>query len=149
MQQWAHTAKGLHFEAITTTYAFCEGARLSRPMLTLRGEPAQFVFDRGQLGGPTGLLAFVVSASAGDREGLEAAVVAQANTQLKLAVQPIQTIVEKRATFACTPGLMRPGASIAPGLSACGDYCDGPYPATLEGAVRSARSAVTLVASRG
>lgn len=26
---------------------------------------------------------------------------------------------------------------IAPGLWACGDYIDGPYPATLEGAVRS------------
>ena len=25
----------------------------------------------------------------------------------------------------------------APGLLVCGDYIDGPYPATLEGAVRS------------
>ena len=29
---------------------------------------------------------------------------------------------------------------IAPGLLACGDYVDGPYPATLEGAVRSAQA---------
>ncbi|MEZ5719063.1 MAG: FAD-dependent oxidoreductase [Burkholderiaceae bacterium] len=35
------------------------------------------------------------------------------------------------------PGLQRPGACIAPGLQACGDYIAGPYPATLEGAVRS------------
>jgi predicted NAD/FAD-dependent oxidoreductase len=49
----------------------------------------------------------------------------------------LQTVVEKRATFACTPGLQRPGQRIAPGLLACGDYLDGPYPATLEGAVRS------------
>ena len=48
-----------------------------------------------------------------------------------------RTIVEKRATFACTPGLARPAATIAPGLLAAGDYIDGPYPATLEGAVRS------------
>jgi hydroxysqualene dehydroxylase len=52
-------------------------------------------------------------------------------------VQPLQTVVEKRATFACVPGLRRPPARIAAGLWACGDYIEGPYPATLEGAVRS------------
>jgi hypothetical protein len=57
-------------------------------------------------------------------------------------LQAVQTIVEKRATFACTPGLQRPGGLIAPGLLVCGDYIDGPYPATLEGAVRSAQQAV-------
>jgi predicted NAD/FAD-dependent oxidoreductase len=53
----------------------------------------------------------------------------------------IQTVVEKRATFACTPGLVRPPQHIAPGLLACGDYVAGPYPATLEGAVRSGLAA--------
>jgi len=53
----------------------------------------------------------------------------------------VLTVVEKRATFACTPGLQRPAQDIAPGLLACGDYVDGPYPATLEGAVRSGISA--------
>jgi predicted NAD/FAD-dependent oxidoreductase len=52
-------------------------------------------------------------------------------------VQVLQTVVEKRATFACTPALQRPPSAIAPGLWACGDYVQGPYPATLEGAVRS------------
>ncbi|MEY4344405.1 MAG: hypothetical protein RL032_237, partial [Pseudomonadota bacterium] len=47
------------------------------------------------------------------------------------------TVVEKRATFACTPALVRPPMHIAPGLLACGDYIVGPYPATLEGAVRN------------
>jgi len=46
-------------------------------------------------------------------------------------------VVEKHATFACTPGLLRPAQVVAPGLLAAGDYVDGPYPATLEGAVRS------------
>jgi hydroxysqualene dehydroxylase len=58
-------------------------------------------------------------------------------------VQPIQTITEKRATFACTPGLQRPRAELAPGLLAAGDYIEGPYPATLEGAVRSGWAAGT------
>ena len=150
MRAWADTATPLAFEAITTVYAWAPNATLPHPMLTLRscdaspGQtafPAQFVFDRGQLGGPPGLLAFVISASSGDRETLQAQVLAQAQTQLGLHLQAIQTVVEKRATFACTPGLQRPPSFIAPGLVACGDYVAGPYPATLEGAVRSGVSA--------
>ena len=146
MQAWADTADQLAFEAITTVYAWAPNVTLPHPMLTLRSRdaspsqtvfPAQFVFDRGQLGGPPGLLAFVASASSGDRETLQAQVLAQAQTQLGFNLQAIQTVVEKRATFACTPGLQRPASLIAPGLVACGDYVAGPYPATLEGAVRS------------
>jgi len=150
LQAWADTAARLRFEAITTVYALARrpdhsGAAaplLPRPMLALRPgaqQPAQFVFDRGQLAGAdqAGLLAFVISASAGEREALQAQVVAQAQAQLGLQVEPLQTIVEKRATFACTPGLMRPAMAIAPGLHAAGDHVAGPYPATLEGAVRS------------
>jgi hydroxysqualene dehydroxylase len=140
MRTWAATAQTLQFEAIATVYTHGTGARLSHPILALRSDatsPAQFVFDRGQLGGPQGLLAFVVSASQGDRDTLQNQVLAQAQAQLGLALTPLQTVVEKRATFACTPGLVRPSQAIAPGLWACGDYLDGPYPATLEGAVRS------------
>jgi predicted NAD/FAD-dependent oxidoreductase len=53
----------------------------------------------------------------------------------------VHLAAERRATFACTPGLQRPPASIASGLVAAGDYLEGPYPATLEGAVRSGLSA--------
>ena len=137
---WLAQTHALEFEAIATVYATSE-ARLHQSMLSLRSDaqnPAQFVFDRGQLGGPAGLLAFVASASQGDRQALQDAVIAQGRTQLGLpGLQPLRTVIEKRATFACTPGLQRPGQCIAPGLAACGDYVDGPYPATLEGAVRS------------
>lgn len=150
LQSWAATAQALRFEAIATVYAHAANARLSQPMLALRSDatyPAQFVFDRGQLGGQSGgvqgLLAFVVSASEGDRDTLQTQVLAQAQAQLGLALTPLQTVVEKRATFACTPGLVRPAQSIAPGLWACGDYVDGPYPATLEGAVRSGVAAAS------
>jgi predicted NAD/FAD-dependent oxidoreductase len=57
----------------------------------------------------------------------------------------VQTVVEKRATFACTPGLVRPATKIAPGLQACGDYTEGPYPATLEGAVLSGLAAANAL----
>ncbi len=119
-------------------------AGLPRPMLALRCDaqnPAQFVFDRGQLGGPAGLLAFVISASTGERDALQALVLAQARTQLGLELRPVQTLTDRRATFACTPGLQRPSAELAPGLLGAGDYIDGPYPATLEGAVRSGLAA--------
>ena len=78
----------------------------------------------------------VVSASEGGRETLEMLVTAQA-LELGWKVQPLQTVVEKRATFACVPGLVRPPMAVAPRMWACGDYVEGPYPATLEGAVRS------------
>ena len=146
---WLQTASQLSHEAITTVYAWGHMATLARPMLALRSAgqaaqptaPAQFVFDRGQLGGPAGLLAFVISASTGERDELQAQVISQAKNQLRLTLQPVQTVVEKRATFACTPDLRRPPLTIAPGLLAAGDYVDGPYPATLEGAVRSGLAA--------
>ncbi|MBA4327049.1 MAG: desaturase [Polaromonas sp.] len=150
-QTWTDRARALQFEAITTVYVWSPGTRLAQPMLALtagapEGEaPAQFVFDRARLGGPDGLLAFVVSASQGDSAALAQRVLMQARQQLGLAApQIVQTIVEKRATFACLPGLLRPAAHIAPGLLACGDYVDGPYPATLEGAVRSGLQAARI-----
>lgn len=150
-ESWTAHARALQFEAITTAYVLSPGTRLAQAMLALRasepeGEaPAQFVFDRGQLGGPQGLLAFVVSASQGDSAALAQRVLTQARQQLGLAApQIVQTIVEKRATFACLPGLLRPAAQVAPGLLACGDYVQGPYPATLEGAVRSGLQAARL-----
>jgi hydroxysqualene dehydroxylase len=150
---WQNTVNALRHKAITTVYAYAKGARLSQPMLALRSDapnlrknPAQFVFDRGQLGGEAGLFAFVVSASQGERLDLQRQVIEQGKTQLNLPdLHPIQTIIEKRATFACTPGLQRPANQIAPGLLVCGDYVAGPYPATLEGAVRSAQQAVKLI----
>ena len=148
MQRWCSVAQGLHFEAIATVYAWSADASLAAPMLSLRSDtmsPAQFVFDRGQLGGPAGLLAFVVSASNTDRATLQTHVLAQAQAQLGLCLQPVQTIVEKRATFACAPALLRPAQHIAPGLLACGDYVAGPYPATLEGAVRSGVAALAAL----
>ncbi len=151
LANWALSAHALHFTAITTVYAWAPGARLSAPMLALRAEPdthaapAQFVFDRGQLNpDDTGVLAFVVSASSGERDELQARVLQQGQRQLGMALQPLITVVEKRATFACTPGLERPGALVAPGLFAAGDYVQGPYPATLEAAVRSGMAAARL-----
>ena len=146
LQRWRATAQALRFEAITTVYAYASGARLNQPMLALRSDaanPAQFAFDRGLLDGPAGLIALVVSASAGELAAIESQVLSQARAQLGLELQVLRSVTEKRATFACTAGLLRPAMDIAPGLRASGDYVQGPYPATLEGAVRSGLNAVT------
>ncbi len=142
---WAQVADALHFEAITTVYATAPkdsaAAKLPCPMLALSSsetEPAQFVFDRGALTGQQGLLAFVVSASQGDANTLEQQVIQQGRKQLGMPnLQALQTIVDKRATFACTPSLQRPSMKLTEQVLICGDYVEGPYPSTIEGAVRS------------
>lgn len=153
---WAERAKAFAHEPIVTVYAASAGTHLPRPMLQLASDttsrPAQFVFDRGALGGPAGLLAFVVSGARPWVErgiaATEAAVVAQASAALSGLLQaPLvvaRTVVEKRATFRCVPNLDRPPAAIASGLIAAGDYVEGPYPSTLEGAVRSGVAAAAL-----
>jgi predicted NAD/FAD-binding protein len=145
LQRWLRPAQNLKHAAIATVYAHAEGLVLPAHMLALPSSPqmpAQFVFDRGQLGGPPGLMAFVVSAALGSHDAVEEQVLAQGQQQLEhllggQRLVAVQTVVEKRATLACTPKLARPPQRIAPGLLACGDYLYAPYPSTLEGAVRS------------
>lgn len=145
---WAALAAALRYEPIVTVYARSAGCTLPQSLIALHADaerPAQFVFDRGRLGGEPGMLAFVISGASSWVErgtaATEAATLAQANAELarflRAPLVVVRTIVEKRATFACTPGLARPPMNVAGGLFACGDYLDGPYPATLEGAVRS------------
>jgi len=148
--QWAEQCAALTHTAIATVYLHCKDESftgLSQPMVALHSgpdAPAQFVFDKGALSGQKGLLAAVVSACATERDELTAQVHAQAIEQLGLhQLEVIQTVVEKRATLACTPRLDRPEPFVAAGLWACGDYIRGPYPSTLEGAVRSGQQVVT------
>lgn len=153
---WAERAEALRYEPIVTVYADSPGTRLPAPMVSLpcdAANPAQYVFDHGWLGGPAGRLAFVISgARPWIERGLaatEAAVLAQARRALgahwAAGARPVRTMAEKRATFRCTPGLHRPPAAVLPGLWAAGDHVEGPYPATLEGAVRAGRSAAQAV----
>ncbi|WP_028102773.1 hydroxysqualene dehydroxylase HpnE [Pseudoduganella violaceinigra] len=140
-------------EPITTCYLqYAAGTRLAIPFYALLDEPAsarwgQFVFDRGQLDAKQdGLFAVVISASGEaanlPQDALAAAIAAQLAADLgrpELANPSwFKVITEKRATYACTPGLLRPANKTAlPGLVLAGDYTAGDYPATLEMAVRS------------
>jgi hydroxysqualene dehydroxylase len=154
---WSAQAQALQYEPIITVYLQCPGARLLAPMVALQEgpqAPAQFVFDHGALGATPGLFAFVISGarlwSDAGLHATEAAVLAQAASAFGPGTWPqpptvLRAMTEKRATFACTPGLLRPSGHVAPGLSAAGDYVAGPYPATLEGAVRSGEAAVATI----
>lgn len=151
------SASTFSYEPITTCYLQYENTvKLDRAFYALLDNPAQehwaqFVFDRGQLhADQQGLLAAVVSAS-GSSSALShdqlaqhiATQLAQQMQRPELA-QPLwhQVITEKRATFACTPGLMRPDNNTGvAGLVIAGDYTASDYPATLESAVRSGNAA--------
>lgn len=148
--EWAHQCSALPYTAIATVYLNCRDENftgLSQTIVALRSspkEPAQFVFDKGAFCGQKGLLAAVVSACGTERAELTAQVQAQVSEQLGLhTLEVIQTVVEKRATLACIPMIDRPEAFVASGLWACGDYIRGPYPSTLEGAVRSGQQVIT------
>ncbi|MDI9333586.1 MAG: FAD-dependent oxidoreductase [Cytophagales bacterium] len=136
---WAASVERLLYRAIATVYAQAPADfELPKPMLALPSDaehPAQFVFARREA---SGLLAFVVSDAKGERETLEQRVLAQGEAKLGVALRAVSTIVEKRATLACTAPTKRPAKLVLAGLSVVGDYVDGPYPSTLEGAVRSA-----------
>lgn len=157
--EWATLADGLRHQSILTSYVHCEGARLRRhPMARLDGGPAQFAFDHGWLSGEPGLFAFVASAAdpwmAQGLEGAEEAILRQAGELFRTCAaasmpQLVHSVCERRATFACTAGLRRPPAAVAHGLWAAADYVAGPYPATLEGAVRSGTAAARAAAGLG
>lgn len=143
----------------TLTVRLAAPYRLPQPMMMLfddlaQGHDGQWVFDRGALLGldaAHGELAIVVSAAELLGERARTQIILDLTRQLaeqlarnpkRLAPLPevvaAELIVEKRATFAATPGLQRPGNGTPwPSLMLAGDWTDTGYPATLEGAVRS------------
>jgi squalene-associated FAD-dependent desaturase len=148
----------LRWQPITTVYLdFGPALRLKAPMLALSesiefGHFGQWVFDKGQLGGPQGLLAVVISAQGPHQDlgqdALGRAVAEQLRIQLGLSqtASAMRVISEKRATFACLPGLSRPKQRTAAArLVLAGDHTESPYPATLETAIASGRTAADLV----
>lgn len=154
------------YEPIATCYLQYDASlRLPLPFCALLDAPnegrfGQFVFDRGQIdANQAGLLAVVISAAGAaaalDQDALARACAVQLGAAFPglglEAPQWSRVITEKRATFACTPGLVRPAnATALPGLVLAGDYTagdekSGDYPATLESAVRSGQAAASII----
>ncbi len=149
------------YEPITTCYLqYSPGTRLEQPLFALNDDAesacwGQFVFDRGWLDSrQAGLLAVVISAStqaiASGQEALAKAISSQLAAAFQQAhlAQPLwsRVISEKRATFSCTPALLRPSEKTEfPHLVVAGDYLESDYPATLESATCSGVKAARLL----
>jgi hydroxysqualene dehydroxylase len=157
---WSQTAAAITHEPIVTVVLQSRGTRLPAPMVALPADaqaPAQFAFDLGAFDAQRdGLFTLV---SSGARTWVERGLDVTAQASLAQALQSfatamwcepprvLHTVAERRATFVCSPGLMRPPTRVAQRLVAAGDYVAGPYPSTIEGAVRSAHTAVAALAS--
>jgi squalene-associated FAD-dependent desaturase len=125
---------------------------LPAPMIGLTGSLAHWAFDRGKLCAQPGMVGVVISGDgpheALSHDALAARVHAELSARWPALPAPRwhRVIAEKRATFACVPGLARPpNRTPVPGFFLAGDYTDPEYPATLESAVRSGVAAARLV----
>lgn len=141
------------WQPIATCYlAYPADIRLPFAMAGVMDGPAQWLFDRGALCGQHGLIAAVISGNGPWQDLGHAALAGEIHGQIE-RLQPglpsplhSHVIEDKRATFACTPGLIRPPTATAcPGIWLAGDYVAGDYPATLEGAVRSGVAAARSI----
>jgi predicted NAD/FAD-dependent oxidoreductase len=153
----------MRFEPTATIYlGFREPVRVPSRIARLDDGPGQWLFDRRDVldrapeaagaRALRGLVAVVISAS-GAHDDLDAkAMAGRVHAQLRRLKpsmpMPVwsQVIVERRSSFACTPGVRRPAAALGPRLHLAGDYLDALLPATLEAAVASGEAAGRAVA---
>ncbi|HJV72362.1 hydroxysqualene dehydroxylase HpnE [Ideonella sp.] len=157
---WSREAAAFRYQPIITAWLQASAARWPQPMMALRADnrrPAQFGFDLGALGGPRSTYALVVSGAAAwvdaGTNATRSAILNQWDEAFPARqhgpVKWLDSRTEKRATFACTPGLKRPAARVHARVTVAGDHVEGPYPATLEGAVRSGLAAVQALGRAG
>ncbi|HUW50515.1 MAG TPA: hydroxysqualene dehydroxylase HpnE [Sulfuricella sp.] len=148
----AKTAR-FSYQPIYTVYLqYAATARLPRPMIGLCGGVTQWVFDHSQMNREAGLMCAVISAEGPHQTLRHDQLAQQVDAELRAFFpdlpQPLwhKVIAEKRATFACTPNLDRPG-QVTPlrNFYLAGDYTAGDYPATLEGAVKSGVKCAKLI----
>lgn len=124
------------------------------PMLALGHGQTAWAFERSDLakGSGHGVVSIVESAEGPHLSLAAEALLAAYAERLQGVLGPLPPLLawklvkEKRAAHTCSPDLQRPGnATPLPGLFLAGDYTRGPYPATLEGAVRSGLKCARLI----
>ena len=149
--------EAIPYQPIYTVYLqYPQHVRLPHPMLGFDQCYTQWLFDKGQIAGQKGLIAAVISAEGIhqelEHEQLAQKVALELNEQLGIIGAPLwhQVIAEKRATLSCETNLSRPTHTTPlTKLLLAGDYIQGDYPSTLEGAVMSgihcAKELLTLI----
>ena len=156
--------KDLGYSAIVDVHLVFDRPVTSWPFMAAVNSPVQWVFDRTKSSGLAelegapqagrGRQYLAVSMSAADdllgRRPAELVSWIGSELQRLLPATREATVLdslvtkERRATFAATPGtgrLRSAQASLCPGLAVAGAWTDTGWPATMEGAVRSGRSA--------
>jgi predicted NAD/FAD-dependent oxidoreductase len=157
LSEIAEAIEQLHYQPIYSVWLqYPASIALPSPMLGLSQGLIHWVFDREKLCGQRGLVGAVISAEGAHQDlgqdELGVRVHHELSHRLGGLPEPLwqRVIAEKRATFACTPGLKRPPQATAlRNFFLAGDYTASDYPATLEAAVRSGiRCAELALASR-
>jgi len=155
LSEIAESIRQLRYQPIHSVWLqYPSTVRMPGPMLGLGHGLVQWVFDRERLCGQRGMLGAVISAQGTHEDLPQHELGSRVHGELKSVVPdlpaPVWTrvIAEKRATFACTPGLVRP-SSITPlkNFYLAGDYTASEYPATIESAVRSGVGCARLIAN--
>jgi len=145
--------EALRYQPIVTVYVQYPVRLVLRTPLTGWIDPVPFfVFDLDATHRRKGLIAAVASAEGPHLDWSDDRWLSEIHDRLEQSLGPlprprfIKRMTERRATFSCTPEVVRP-EQITPckNLFLAGDYVAGPYPATLEGAVRSGVQCAKLV----
>ena len=146
----------LSYQPILTVYAdYPALPAFTTPLIGWVDPVPLFIFDMHASRGLANTIAVVASAEGPHLEWDDARWINEIDARMQQAFGPlpkprlIKRITEKRATFTCAPGMFRPSLTTpCQGLFLAGDYVAGPYPATIEGAVRSGvQCAQTLLAT--
>jgi hydroxysqualene dehydroxylase len=149
----AEAVERLEYQPIYSVYlCYPAGHRLPVPMLGFESVLLQWAFDRGALSDQRGVIGAVISAEGAHQDlpqdELARLVHQELQQQLGLLPEPLwhRVIAEKRATFACTPGLRRPETRTPlRDFYLAGDYVASDYPGTIESAVRSGVNAARMI----
>lgn len=140
----------LAHEPILTAYlGYSRPVRLPETLVGTDGT-AHFLFQR-----TADILAAVISASGPHLTLARDTLIERIHDDVRAIVADApapawsRIVVEKRATFACRPGLRRPDCETPlANFYLCGDYVASDYPATLEAAVRSGVACAKIIGSQ-
>jgi squalene-associated FAD-dependent desaturase len=148
---------GLGHSPIVSVHLLFDRRILRHDLAALLGSPAHWVFDRGRLTGEEPAESqYLTVVSSGAPELMELRgrelvdVIAVELTERLGAAEVLWSRVsrEPEATIALRPGIARPAAgTVRPGVARAGAWTAGPWPPTMENAVRSGRLAASVLLS--